>query len=184
MARGPSADERLRASRALYEFYVGTLYRHGVFNADPHPGNLLFREDGRLTILDHGGVREFDPGTVAAIATLSRSVRDDDERAMRSALVALGAKDPGRGEAFAPTRALLRAFYAPLLEPGARRVSASMPASNRDLMGSKRSLLKLHLPGKLLFLLRIRFGLYALLSRLGAEIDLRSMEEELADPLI
>ncbi|HEX7597569.1 MAG TPA: AarF/UbiB family protein, partial [Polyangia bacterium] len=33
--------ERVRAARSLYEFYVGALYRHGLFNADPHPGNLL-----------------------------------------------------------------------------------------------------------------------------------------------
>lgn len=181
LARAPSAEARLRASRALYEFYVGTLYRHGVFNADPHPGNLLFQPEGILTILDHGSVREFDSPTVEAIAALSRAVRQDDEPAMRSALEALGAKDPGRSPAFAPTRALLRAFYAPLLEPGANRVSSGMPASMKELLSSKRSILKLRLPGKLLFLFRIRFGLYALLSRLGADIDLRALEEELAD---
>lgn len=181
LAGEPSAEARLRACRALYEFYVGTLYRHGIFNADPHPGNLLFHADGRLTLLDHGSVREFDRETVAAIAALSRAVREDDERAMRSALVELGAKEPGRGQAFAPTRELLRAFYAPLLEPGPNRVTSGMPASMKELMTSKRSILKLRLPGKLLFLFRIRFGLYALLSRLGAEIDLRALEEELTD---
>lgn len=179
LARDPSVEERLRASRALYVFYVGTLYRHGIFNADPHPGNLLFRPGGRLTILDHGCVREFEPKDVAAIAALSRAVRADDEAAMRSALVALGAKDPGAGERFAPTRALLRGFYAPLLASGPHRVSSEMPASMKELISSKRSILKLRMPGKLLFLFRIRFGLYALLSRLGAEIDLRGLEEEL-----
>jgi predicted unusual protein kinase regulating ubiquinone biosynthesis (AarF/ABC1/UbiB family) len=180
LATEPTAETRARLGRALYEFYVGTLYRHGVFNADPHPGNLLFQQDGRLVILDHGCVREFDRDAVAAIAELSRAVRRDEPGAIRGALVRLGAKDPGAGKAYTVTRGLLRGFYAPTLEPGVRRVSSSISRSAREVMTVKRSILRLHLPGKLLFLFRIRFGLYAVLARLGAELDLRSLEETLA----
>jgi len=107
---------------------------HGVFNADPHPGNLLFQPDGRLVILDHGCVREFDRGTVAAIAELSRAVRRDDGGAVRRALVSLGAKDPGAGKAYEVTRGLLRGFYAPTLQPGARRVSSGVSRSAREVI--------------------------------------------------
>jgi len=43
-----AATQRRESGRRVpsYEFYVGTLYRHGLFNADPHPGNLLFAPDG------------------------------------------------------------------------------------------------------------------------------------------
>ena len=44
----------------------------------------------------------------------------------------------------------------------------------------KRKLMRMRLPGKLMFLFRIRFGLYAVLSRIGAEIDWASLEDELA----
>jgi hypothetical protein len=59
---------RNQAGRAPYDFYVGTLYRNRLFNADPHPGNLLFHAGGAVTILDYGCVREFDPRAVAALA--------------------------------------------------------------------------------------------------------------------
>jgi predicted unusual protein kinase regulating ubiquinone biosynthesis (AarF/ABC1/UbiB family) len=134
-----------------------------------------------VTILDHGCVRELDRPTVAAIAGLSRAVRADDAGGIRAALVRLGAKDPGGGKAYAVTRDLLRAFYAPTLEPGPHRVASSISRSMRDIAATKRRIMRLHLPGKLLFLFRIRFGLYAVLSRLGAELDLRSLEAELAD---
>ena len=75
LALASYAAERVRAARALYEFYVGTLYRYGLFNADPHPGNLLFASDGRVTILDHGCVRELDRDIVTWLARLSRAVR-------------------------------------------------------------------------------------------------------------
>jgi hypothetical protein len=45
----------------------------------------------------------------------------------------------------------------------------------------KKSLLRMRLPGKLMFLFRIRIGLYAVLARIGAKMDWIELEEELAD---
>jgi hypothetical protein len=64
-------QERDRAGLALFTFAFGSLLRHGLFHADPHPGNLLFRSDGdRLGVLDYGCVQPFDNGPVHAIADL------------------------------------------------------------------------------------------------------------------
>lgn len=174
------AAERVRAARALYEFYVGTLYRHGLFNADPHPGNLLFAPDGRVTILDHGCVREFDRDVVTWLARLSRAVRADDPGDIQTALVAIGMIHPTRD--FDVTRAMLRGFYAPLLEPGRHRVEPDQAISMGQVAKLKKSLLRMRLPGKLMFLFRIRIGLYAVLARIGAKMDWIELEEELADP--
>jgi len=45
----------------------------------------------------------------------------------------------------------------------------------------RKSLLRIHLPGKLTFLFRIRIGLYAVLARIGERVDWQQLEEELAD---
>jgi len=172
--------ERQRASLALYEFYVGSLYRHGLFNADPHPGNLLFQSDGQVVVLDHGCVRQFDRPTVRALARLSRAVRGDDETDIREALRELGAKSPEPGPGFEATRGLLRGFFGPALVAGPHRLEAGLSLEARDVLQSKRKLLRLQLPGKLLFLFRIRFGLHSVLARLGAEVDWRQVEAELA----
>jgi predicted unusual protein kinase regulating ubiquinone biosynthesis (AarF/ABC1/UbiB family) len=180
----PTAAERDRAGRALYEFYLGALYRHGLFNADPHPGNLLFEPGGarRIVILDYGCVREFDAATVRAMAEMSRAVRGGDAQAVRHALVGLGARDPGsRGAALETTHALLRGFFAPVLEPGRHRIAAGIATEAREVARAKLAIMRLRLPGKLLFLFRIRFGLYAVLARLGAELDWCALEAELAD---
>jgi hypothetical protein len=50
----------------------------------------------------------------------------------------------------------------------------------REILRDKRALMKLSLPGELLFLFRLRFGLYAVLSRLGAVADWSGIERELA----
>jgi predicted unusual protein kinase regulating ubiquinone biosynthesis (AarF/ABC1/UbiB family) len=174
------AAERVRAARSLYEFYVGTLYRHGFFNADPHPGNLLFAPDGCVTILDHGCVREFEPNIVLWLARLSRAVRADNASDMQTALAAIGMANPTRD--FDVTRSVLRGFYAPLLESGQHRVERDQAVSMRQVAKLRKSLLRMHLPGKLMFLFRIRIGLYAVLARLGAKLDWIALEEEMADP--
>jgi predicted unusual protein kinase regulating ubiquinone biosynthesis (AarF/ABC1/UbiB family) len=174
--RATQAEKDL-AGRALYEFYLGSLYRHGLFNADPHPGNLLFEGGGRVVVLDHGCVREFDPPTVAALADLSGAVRAGDDGRIRSALQALGVKKPD-GPGFSVTLRLLRGFFEPVLKSGVRPMEAAVSLDVREVTRSKKSMMQLQLPGKLLFLFRIRFGLYAVLARLGAKLDWQAMEAE------
>lgn len=172
-------QERDVAGRALYEFYLGSLYRHGLFNADPHPGNLLFGAHGRLVVLDHGCVREFDPPTVTALAELSGAIRARDDARLRGALEALGVGNPD-GPGFNITRQMLQAFFEPVLTPGIRQMQAATPLDFREVARSKRAMLQLQLPGKLLFLFRIRFGLYAVLARVGAKLDWQALEAELS----
>jgi hypothetical protein len=124
-------QERDAAGRALYEFYLGTLYRHGLFNADPHPGNLLFPETGGTVILDHGCVRRFDSATIESLLELARAVREDDAPATRHAIARLGGREPSAGPAFEETRRLLRGFFSPTLVPGRRRLQRAS-ASRRS----------------------------------------------------
>jgi len=44
--------------RLLVECYFKMLFDHGVFHADPHPGNFLVRPGPTLVILDFGAVEE------------------------------------------------------------------------------------------------------------------------------
>ncbi|HEY2380613.1 MAG TPA: AarF/UbiB family protein [Terriglobia bacterium] len=45
----------------LIEFYGGQLLIHGLFHADPHPGNILVQPDARIVLLDYGMVVEITP---------------------------------------------------------------------------------------------------------------------------
>lgn len=176
LARDPPQAARDRIGAALFELYFSTLYRRGAFHADPHPGNYAFGEDGRLIVYDFGCVRSFDAPTVRTFARLVSAVRSDDLDAMVESFAALGASPPADAEGRAALRALLRGFFAPLVRPGAHRVEPGAGLAARDLMSDKKRLMRLALPGKLLFLFRIRFGLYAVLARIGAEVDWAAME--------
>lgn len=49
------SDGRLRPTlHRLVDATVAQIFDHGFFHADPHPGNLLLTEDGKLAFLDFG----------------------------------------------------------------------------------------------------------------------------------
>jgi predicted unusual protein kinase regulating ubiquinone biosynthesis (AarF/ABC1/UbiB family) len=52
--RGDDDEQRSRWGEILFRFYVNGPYRHLLLNGDPHPGNSLFMEDGRVAFIDFG----------------------------------------------------------------------------------------------------------------------------------
>jgi hypothetical protein len=82
--------ERDRIAEILQRFYHGSMHHVGRFNTDPHPGNYLLREDGRLAVLDYGSVKVVDPGWLAASLRLIAAVVEGDRTRFMEGLAALG----------------------------------------------------------------------------------------------
>ena len=47
-------EERDRIGEIVFRFYFGCMYRHHQFSGDPHPGNCILLDDGRMAFLDFG----------------------------------------------------------------------------------------------------------------------------------
>ena len=45
---------RDRVGEIVFRFYMGCMYRHHQFSGDPHPGNFLLMDDGKVAFLDFG----------------------------------------------------------------------------------------------------------------------------------
>jgi predicted unusual protein kinase regulating ubiquinone biosynthesis (AarF/ABC1/UbiB family) len=81
LVRGLSWSEALTRSQelrdgwaeAIYRFVFGTNLRFGVFNADPHPGNYLFHEDGSVSFLDFGCVKRLERVQVDMLVAVGRA---------------------------------------------------------------------------------------------------------------
>jgi ubiquinone biosynthesis protein len=85
------AEARLSETMGLLlEAYVRQVLVAGVFQADPHPGNLLVTDDGRLAVLDFGSSREIAPERRAAYLALLQAFLAGDRAAVGSRLGELG----------------------------------------------------------------------------------------------
>ncbi|MBJ7328773.1 MAG: AarF/ABC1/UbiB kinase family protein [Solirubrobacteraceae bacterium] len=47
-------EERNRIGEIIFRFYFGSMYRHHQFSGDPHPGNSMLLDDGRMAFIDFG----------------------------------------------------------------------------------------------------------------------------------
>jgi predicted unusual protein kinase regulating ubiquinone biosynthesis (AarF/ABC1/UbiB family) len=57
LARNPSQQLRYRAGAHIMEMFYLQLLHLGAFHADPHWGNYLFQDNGRIGLLDFGCVK-------------------------------------------------------------------------------------------------------------------------------
>lgn len=75
----------------INRFVYGSLYEFGVFNADPHPGNYLFHEDGSVTFLDFGCVKRFSDVQVDGMRAFNTALPrgDGDPDALKQVLIDL-----------------------------------------------------------------------------------------------
>jgi predicted unusual protein kinase regulating ubiquinone biosynthesis (AarF/ABC1/UbiB family) len=86
LVRGKSWNEALTSEQglrnswgeAIWRFVYGTFQRVYIFNADPHPGNYLFHDDGSVSFLDFGCVKRFRRDQVEITNMIAReSLRGD-----------------------------------------------------------------------------------------------------------
>jgi predicted unusual protein kinase regulating ubiquinone biosynthesis (AarF/ABC1/UbiB family) len=89
--------ERDRLGEIVFRFFLGCLYRHRQFSGDPHPGNFLLQDDGRVAFLDFGLFKRLDAGPVELELAAQRSVVERDAATLHRLLADSGfLPDPAR----------------------------------------------------------------------------------------
>jgi hypothetical protein len=119
-------------------------------------------------MLDYGSTREYGRAFVGKLAALSRAVHADSRDALHDAFAALGMLRKDDDAEFEIARTFVRSFYGPMLRDETLPMHLGDTLPFRSIVENKRQLLKLNLPGQLMFTLRIRFGVMSVLARLGA----------------
>jgi predicted unusual protein kinase regulating ubiquinone biosynthesis (AarF/ABC1/UbiB family) len=79
-----------RLTETLYRTYFKQLLEDGFFHADPHPGNLLVMDDGRLAFFDFGMVGDIDDDLQRKMVTAFFHLLDRDLEGIVDDLIALG----------------------------------------------------------------------------------------------
>jgi len=84
-----------RVVATLVELYVQMMLVDGFFHADPHPGNLMVADDGRIVLLDFGMVVRVPIETRRALMRTSIAAIKRDPDAVAAGFVSLGLIIPG-----------------------------------------------------------------------------------------
>jgi predicted unusual protein kinase regulating ubiquinone biosynthesis (AarF/ABC1/UbiB family) len=84
--KGYPQAERNRVGEIIFRFYLGCLYRHRQFSGDPHPGNFMLLDDGRVAFLDFGLFKRMDSEAVEIEIDCQRAVTEGDAQALHEVL--------------------------------------------------------------------------------------------------
>src|SRR6185312_12617976 len=82
--------ERDKLGEIVFRFFLGCLYRHREFSGDPHPGNFLLLDDGRVAFLDFGLFKRIDKAPVELELASQRAVVEEDAEALHELLAKNG----------------------------------------------------------------------------------------------
>jgi predicted unusual protein kinase regulating ubiquinone biosynthesis (AarF/ABC1/UbiB family) len=88
--KGRSQAERNRLGEIIFRFFLGCLYRHRQFSGDPHPGNFLLQDDGRVAFLDFGLFKRMDREPVELELACQRAVVEGDAITLHELLARSG----------------------------------------------------------------------------------------------
>lgn len=86
-------EQRQAAGENLAGLFFSMAFQHRLLHADPHPGNYLFEEDGRIGLLDFGCVKRFRPSWIGRYAQAAQGAMDGDRQAVLRACYDMGAWD-------------------------------------------------------------------------------------------
>jgi len=93
-------EERSRFGEIVFRGSFGSIYHLQHFNADPHPGNYMLLDDGRVAFIDFGMTKKLDNEQIVLEQRAFDAASRDDPDAFRAALHDLGfIKNPSKLDA-------------------------------------------------------------------------------------
>ena len=93
-------EARGRFGEILFRGSFGSIYHLQHFNADPHPGNYILMDDGRVAFLDFGMTKKVDQEQIQLEQLAVDAATRNDPEGLRDALADLGfINDPSKMDA-------------------------------------------------------------------------------------
>ncbi len=164
----------------LWHFVYGSMMIGGMFNADPHPGNYLMQDDGRVVFFDFGCVETISLERRTLILRAHDAAGEGDYHRFDEAAAQMLMVAPGRhrervleymhfalSPVFRSPFHVTREFATEVVHrfKGMALEFARMPKGEFAQM-----------PPGILFLNRLQFGFFSILARLDVEVDYARVE--------
>ncbi len=183
-------EQKSDYGKVIFRFVFQSLFKYGMFNADPHPGNYLFPEDGRIAFLDFGCVQRFDREFALKMSAVRRGFMENrhEEPGFREiATDALSLPEAFDDEEWAFVLEYLGCVYEPVRHPTFRYDARYLDRfSELSIKGGflfarkalRKGIQEAKTPGVIL-LSRIQAGFTSILAALEAENDWASLSRDI-----
>jgi predicted unusual protein kinase regulating ubiquinone biosynthesis (AarF/ABC1/UbiB family) len=177
-------EAKNRYGEIIGRFANGSIIVDGVFSGDPHPGNYIFMDDGRICFLDFGLIKRLEGTEIDLVRAPGVAVLHRDPVELERSLRALDVIEPDaqidRDRLWALFTVMLGSIvddapfrYTRKIVGDAFRDVALPDSPYRDIQQ------QLHFPAMLLMWQRYTFGTAAVLGHLEAEANWHRISREL-----
>jgi predicted unusual protein kinase regulating ubiquinone biosynthesis (AarF/ABC1/UbiB family) len=174
--------QRDHYGEALYRFVFRSLNRQHVFNGDPHPGNYILADDGRLGLIDFGLVKVFEPDEVEQFTTLIQAMISEDPHVFRRTAEKVNVLRPGAPFTDEEVFDWFTPYYDLILHDREVTVTKGYTGAllRRTFDAKANEILKhANVPPTFALIQRINLGLFSVLAELNATANWRAISEEL-----
>jgi predicted unusual protein kinase regulating ubiquinone biosynthesis (AarF/ABC1/UbiB family) len=79
-------ENKNRYGEIISRFANGSIVVDGIFSGDPHPGNYIFCDDGRICFLDFGLVKRLEPDEKALVRAPGLAILHNDPEELETSL--------------------------------------------------------------------------------------------------
>jgi len=182
LASNPSQKLINTAAQNLYNFFDDSTYSLRILHADPNPGNYLFHENGDITVIDFGCVRELSDQFVDVFPRLIFAYLHDDPVELFKAYDDIGMAQNNANEN----------YYKDILRPFGQWVTlpfksdcfdfsehADYTQRGQDLMKNLHDNVSVdQIAEEFIFHNRTIYGLYQIFEKMGATVCLTDARKE------
>ena len=165
----------------MANFLGYSLYHYGAFNADPHPGNYIFMEDGKVGFLDFGSVKIFSKNIVELWREGAQLVLNGDRKGLKEWTIRAGITD-GNDKRFDwdYNWDLMYIQHKPYMTSDFEYTKEYVSEVNNYFIHNKNKA-SAKIPPEWLFLFRFQFGFTSLMADLNVRNDWRSNMDAIWD---
>jgi predicted unusual protein kinase regulating ubiquinone biosynthesis (AarF/ABC1/UbiB family) len=175
------AETRNEVGRLLTVFHYSSPQRAHLLHSDPHPGNFMLTGDGRLCVIDFGGVARLPDGIPSHFGEMTRLALDGRSDELMQLLKEAGFIRPGTELTPDDVLSYLAPFTEPLVNETfhfTRQWLQKQAGRVGDTRGQDfRTSRSLNLPPEYLMIHRVTAGSTGILCQLDAEIPARAIVE-------
>lgn len=181
---GEPEEVRNYYGEVIFRFAFSSILVDGIFSGDPHPGNYIFMEGGRVCFLDFGLVKKFEPGERESVRGVPQAVLSRDPVSLVAALGDLGVMRDGTSPDSDRLWEFFTIMFGSIAEDEPRRYTRSavgdamrqvaMPDS--DYSDIQKAL---DFPASLAIFQRYMFGTSAVLGHFEAEANWHRITREM-----